>query len=50
VTRRELDEPYAAARAIERLCIYARFPQGIPPLLDRSTLESAHVQPHWPGR
>lgn len=50
VTRRELDEPVAAARAIERLRMYARFPQGLPESLDRSTLESAHVQPHWPGR
>jgi hypothetical protein len=32
VTRRELDEPVAAARAIDRLRIYARFPQGLPPI------------------
>ncbi len=50
VTRRELDEPYAAARAIERLRMYARFPQGLDPGLDRTLLEEVRSRPQWPGR
>lgn len=47
VTRRELDEPHAAARAIERLRMYARFPQGLDPWLDRTLLEEVRSRPQW---
>lgn len=38
VTRRDLDHPVSAARAIERLRMYARYPQGLPESLDHGAL------------